>query len=442
MKILLIGNGGREHAHAWKFLQEDPATTLIAAPGNAGIAEVARCVAILPTDLDAIVALAEAERPDVTVIGPEAPLAMGLVDRLRERGLPAFGPTGAAARIESSKAFAKSLMVDAGVPTARATRHTDAGAAKRAARDLGAPVVIKASGLAAGKGVVVAQTIAEADTAIDAMLTHGAFGAAGSEILVEEFMDGQELSLLFVTDGTRWMSLTPAQDHKRLLDGDRGPNTGGMGAYAPASPSLPGSASDATALESPWTPLVHTAAHEIVEPMLGALRDRGAPFTGVLYAGLMVTADGLKVVEFNCRMGDPETQAILPLTGLALAPVMQRIAAGGELDQHGLSDTRAGHAVATVVAAAGYPERARTGDVIHLPPSKSDVLVFHAGTARTPGGELVTAGGRVLAVTAVAPTLADAQRASVEYAAQVEFPGKRFRTDIAWRELARHARAS
>ncbi len=450
MKVLLVGGGGREHAFAWRLGLEDPNLDLIVAPGNAGLAERARCVPIAATDLDALVALADAERPALTIIGPEAPLALGIVDRFRERRLPIFGPSQAAAQIESSKVFAKQLMIDAGVPTARAERHTDPTAARRAAREFGLPVVIKASGLAAGKGVVVAETAREADEAIDAMLTHNRFGAAGAEILVEEHMRGEELSMHFLTNGTQWVPFVAAQDHKRLLDGDRGPNTGGMGAYAPVHPPAPLrrrraatriDVSPASAASGP--DLVETVAGRIVEPALAALRERGSPFTGVLYAGLMLTDDGPKVVEFNCRMGDPETQAILPLTRFGILRLMRAVAAGEDLAADWSEPGRAQAAVATVVAAAGYPgEHPRTGDVIQLPPATEGIYVFHAGTARNPGGELVTAGGRVLAVTAVAPELADAQRASADFAARVEFSGKHFRTDIAWRELARHARAS
>jgi phosphoribosylamine--glycine ligase len=449
MKVLIVGGGGREHAFAWRLGLEDPNLDLIAAPGNAGLAEQARCMPIAATDLDALVALADAERPVLTIIGPEAPLALGIVDRFRERRLPIFGPSKAAAQIESSKVFAKQLMMDAGVPTARAERHTDPIAARRAAREFGLPVVIKASGLAAGKGVIVAETAREADEAIDAMLTHHRFGAAGAEILVEEHMRGEELSMHFLTNGTQWVPFVPAQDHKRLLEGDRGPNTGGMGAYAPVHPPTPSltrgkatgiDVSPASAASGP--DLVETVAERIVEPALAALRERGSPFTGVLYAGLMLTEDGPKVVEFNCRMGDPETQAILPITRFDILRLMRAVAAGEDLTGDWSVAGKAQAAVATVVAAAGYPGDPRTGDVIHLPPATEGIHVFHAGTTRNADGELVTAGGRVLAVTAVAPELADAQRASADFAARVEFAGRHFRTDIAWRELARHARAS
>ncbi len=450
MKVLIVGGGGREHAFAWRLRLEDPHLELIAAPGNAGLAEYARCVPVAATDVDALLALAEVERPALTVVGPEAPLAFGIVDRFRQHQLPIFGPPKAAAQIESSKVFAKQLMIDAGVPTARAERHTDPDAARRAARKFGLPVVIKASGLAAGKGVIVAETARAADEAIDAMLTHHRFGAAGAEILVEEHMRGEELSLHFLTNGTQWVPFVAAQDHKRLLDGDQGPNTGGMGAYAPVHPPVPPPAPESPVggidgrpgISQGITGLLRTVADRIVEPTLAALRERGSPFTGVLYAGLMLTDDGPRVVEFNCRMGDPETQAILPLTRFDILALMRAVAAGEGLPAIRPGPAKAQSAVATVVAAAGYPDHPRTGDVIHLPPATDGIYVFHAGTTRNPAGELVTAGGRVLTVTAVAPDLADAQRASADFAARVEFAGKHFRTDIAWRELARHARAS
>lgn len=497
MKVLLIGGGGREHALAWKLVRESPEVEIVAAPGNPGIATLGRCVAVSATDVDALVALAEAERPAFTLVGPEAPLALGIVDRFRARGLPIFGPTQAAARIETSKAFAKQLMLDAGVPTARATRHTDPADAKRAAHVLGAPVVVKASGLAAGKGVIVAQTLGEAEAAIDDMLVGHAFGAAGAEVLVEEFMQGEELSVFYLTDGYTALPLLPLQDHKRLLAGDAGPNTGGMGAYAPvtiamaqvmgacaidaigaqaAAPAPPDAvapvpAEDAARLRdaSGGIAVAMMAMHSIVAPTLAALRAAGAPFTGLLYAGLMLTDDGLRVVEFNCRFGDPETEALMPLLDLNAFPLgmfMHWIAAGGRLP-----DPMAGHSitmsgtivltvrtdpdapleprtvtpasVTTVLAAAGYPEKPRTGDVVTLPETLPDgVEIFHAGTARDAAGRLVTAGGRVLAVTAVADDFATAQARSRAVAESVEFEGKQFRADIGWREAARRSEAA
>lgn len=422
MKTLLVGSGGREHALAWKLHHDAPHAELVAAPGNPGIATLARCVPIKADDVMGLVALANGERPDLTVVGPEAPLAAGLADQLRANGFAVFGPSSAAAQIETSKRFAKELMRNAGVPTARASVHTTPETAKRAAAELGAPVVIKASGLAAGKGVIVAPTLDDAEQAIDAMLQNDVFGAAGREVLVEEFMQGEELSLFAICDGDHALLMTGAQDHKRLLDGDRGPNTGGMGAYAPVS------------LDT--APLRERVMREIITPTLAALREDGSPFTGLLYAGLMVTTDGPKVVEFNCRFGDPETQALLPFMDGSLLDAVSAVARGDSLTNVAPLRWKAGASVTTVVAAGGYPDNVRTGHPIDFPPSVDDVYVFHAGTRVTPDG-IVTAGGRVVAITAVAPTLADAVSRSRAYAEQIQFEGKQMRRDIAWRELAR-----
>ena len=423
MRILIIGAGGREHALAWKIRREAPDADLLAAPGNPGIAEVARCAPVAVGETERLAALAESERIDLTIVGPEAPLASGIVDRFRARGLAIFGPIRAAAEIETSKAVAKEVMVAGGVPTARATRHTDAVSAKRAAQELGAPVVIKASGLAAGKGVVVCGSMGEAEMAIDAMLRERRFGDAGAEILVEEFMQGEELSLFVITDGTRVLPMLPAQDHKRLLEGDAGPNTGGMGAYAPVSIGD--------------DKLVEDVLHRIFHPTLTVLQKQGRPFTGLLYAGLMLTAEGPKVVEFNCRFGDPETQALLPLLESDLLGPMLAVANGDGLAGFKPLRWRHGHAVTTVVAAPGYPEHPRTGARISLPKAPKGVEVFHAGTARGGDGALVTAGGRVIAVTGTAKTLAEAQARSAAFAESIAFEGKQFRRDIGWRELQR-----
>jgi phosphoribosylamine--glycine ligase len=431
MKVLMVGGGGREHALAWKLRRDDPSLELISAPGNPGLAELGRTAAVSAGDIDALTALARRERPDLTIVGPEAPLAAGIVDAFRDAGLPVFGPTAAAARIESSKSFAKELMLRAGVPTARAERHTTIDGAKRAARELGAPVVVKASGLAAGKGVIVCESIADADAAIESMLGAHAFGGAGDEILVEEFMEGEELSIFAITDGTELLTMLPARDHKRLLEGDRGPNTGGMGAYAPVADATPALAGEVT--------------ERIFEPTLRALRASGAPFTGLLYAGLMLTAEGPRVVEFNCRFGDPETEALMPLLESNLLEPCLAVARGESL-RGGELRWRPECAVTTVVAAEGYPESPRKGARIALPSAESGVHIFHAGTARDAAGELVTAGGRVLAVTAVASTLDEARAASAGAAARVEFAGKQYRSDIGSRSPAlrsdRHPRES
>ena len=421
MRVLLIGGGGREHALAWRFRHDDPGVDLIAAPGNPGIAELAECISIAATDLPGLERLALELDVDLTVVGPEAPLALGIVDRFRAAGLAIFGPTRAAAEIETSKAFAKQLMLEEGIPTARAEMHTVAADAKEAARRFGAPVVVKASGLAAGKGVIVCETLAQADGAIDDMLAGNLFGAAGHEVLIEEFMEGEEISVFAITDGERFVILPALQDHKRLLDGDRGPNTGGMGAYLPVR-------------------LPQDAARDIVGATLRGLARRGRPFTGLLYAGLMLTRDGAKVVEFNCRFGDPETQALMPLLHMqpGLLDTMLRVAAGQRIeDADAAASGPDGACVTTVLAAAGYPDSPRTGDTITLPAPEDGVMLFHAGTARDADGQLITAGGRVFAVSAVGSDTADAGRRSSEYAARIRFAGKQQRSDIGWREIAR-----
>ncbi|MBX3173439.1 MAG: phosphoribosylamine--glycine ligase [Gemmatimonadaceae bacterium] len=424
MKILIVGGGGREHALAWKLKQDAPAAEIIAAPGNPGIAELGRCEAVSATDIAGLLALAQREAVAFTVVGPEAPLALGIVDRFRAAGLAVFGPTQDAARIETSKRFAKELMLKAGVPTASARTFTTIPEAKAEVRRLGAPVVVKASGIAAGKGVIVAQTPAEAEAAIDDMLDAKVFGDAGAEVLVEEFMEGEELSLFALTDGTHVLPMLAAQDHKRIGEGDTGPNTGGMGAYTPVSLATPA--------------LLAKVTEQILLPTLRAMRDAGCPFTGLLYAGLMLTKDGPKVVEFNCRFGDPETQAILPMLKSSLLAPMQAIAEGRSVESFQPFAWHPGAAVTTVVAAEGYPGSVRSGDVIALPAPCAGVTVFHAGTKRdAKSHELLTAGGRVVAVTAVAESLEKAQSLSGRSAADVRFEGRQYRRDIGWRELAR-----
>ncbi len=433
LTVLIVGGGGREHALAWRVQQENPSTRILAAPGNPGIGELATCVPIRATDVAGLVALARQEQVDWTLVGPEAALAAGIVDAFRAESLPIFGPTQAAAEIESSKAFAKEVMLEANVPTARARTCRSLAVAERAIDELAdnaGRVVVKASGLAAGKGVVVAPSRAAARQSAAAMLDDRTFGDAGETVLIEEFMDGEELSLFAITDGKNVITLPASQDHKRLRDGDRGPNTGGMGAYCPVSlADAPGFYDD--------------VVERIIRPALAALDDRGATFTGLLYVGLMLTASGPKVVEFNCRFGDPETEVVLPALSLdaRLTDAMSTVARGEALAEE-LSYAAERAAVTTVVAAAGYPDQPRTGEPILFPPATRDVFVFHAGTAHAASGVIETSGGRVLAVTGVGTTLEIARTRSLDAARSVDFAGKQFRSDIAWRELSRRARAS
>jgi phosphoribosylamine--glycine ligase len=428
VKLLLVGGGGREHALAWKLKRDDAELEIIAAPGNPGIGTVARCEPVAATDVGSLLDLARTHGIDLVLVGPEAPLELGIVDRFRQAQIPIFGPTRAAAQIETSKSFAKQLMHKAGVPTARAETHTEPEAAKRAARAFGLPVVVKASGLAAGKGVVVARSMEEADRAIDVMLRDHNVGDAGAEVLVEEFMAGEELSAFALTDGTNYVTMLPAQDHKAVGDGDSGPNTGGMGAYAPVSIGS--------------TALVDSLRSLVFDPTLRAMAELGDPFRGLLYAGIMLTGDGPKVVEFNCRFGDPETEAILPLMRSSLLDLIGAVAGGEGLARAPAIQYYPGFAVTTVVAAAGYPAAPRSGQVLVLPPERDGVTIFHAGTSQSGDGQLTSSGGRVLAVTGVASTLLEAQTLSREHAEQVRLEGKQMRTDIGWRDLHRYARAT
>ena len=429
MKILVVGGGGREHALVWKFLQDDPSCEIIVAPGNAGIAQIARCLPIAATDIPGLLTLAREEKVDLTMVGPEAPLAAGIADEFRAAGLAIFGPTRSAARIETSKRFAKELMLAHGIPTAAASFHESLDSAKAAVREVGAPVVIKASGLAGGKGVVVAQSMEEADKAIESMLGDRVFDQAGSEILVEEFMSGEELSIFVITDGEGFVTLPAAQDHKRLLDGDTGPNTGGMGAYSPVSLATPA--------------LISEIEKTIIAPTLKAMRAAGSPFTGLLYAGIMLTPAGPKVVEFNCRFGDPETETILPRMRSALLPLVNAVARGESVAGYGDIECKPVSAVTLILAAGGYPGKPRLGDAVQFTAPPQGMHVFHAGTSiASDTGEFITAGGRVIALTCVAPTLPQAVVRAREYAERIHFAGKQFRRDIGHRELGRIARAT
>jgi phosphoribosylamine--glycine ligase len=387
------------------------------------MAPVCEAVEIAPTDVEALSGWAAARRIDLTVVGPEAPLAAGIVDRFETKGLPVFGPGKDAARIEASKAYAKELMRRAGVPTAEHRTFTEKDAAEAWVREQGAPIVVKASGLAAGKGAMVCMTVDEAVAAIHSMLADFEFGEAGREVVVEEYMEGEELSVFAVTDGEHFVVLVPSQDHKRVGEGDTGPNTGGMGAYAPVSLATP--------------EVVAEARSRVFRPTLAALVADGCPFKGLLYAGLMLTDRGLRVVEFNCRFGDPETQVVLPLMDSSLLELLATVAEGGSLAGRA-AKVRGGAAVTTVVASGGYPGAYAKERKIEIPGGleSDELLLFHAGT-ELKDGELVTTGGRVLAVTALADTFPAAVQASREGAARISFDGAFFRGDIGWREQAR-----
>jgi phosphoribosylamine--glycine ligase len=424
MRILIVGNGGREHALLWKLRRDAPSAEFFATRPNGGMAPLCTGIPIAPTDVEALSGWAAAQRIDLTVVGPEAPLAAGLVDRFTAKGLPVFGPSRAAARIESSKAWAKDLMRNAGVPTAEHRTFSDQSAAEAYVRERGAPIVVKASGLAAGKGAVVCMTVDEALDAVASMLADLSFGEAGREVVVEDFMEGEELSVFAVADGTNAALLLASQDHKRVGEGDTGPNTGGMGAYAPVAIATQQLLSEATL--------------RVFDPVLRAMAADGSTFRGLLYAGLMKTPTGLKVVEFNCRFGDPETQVVLPLMESSLLELMGTVAEGGSIG--GIRPRFAdAAAVTTVVASGGYPGDYERGKPIHVPGGLDGegVTVFHAGT-HMDGDRLVTSGGRVLAVTAVGSTFTEAADRSREGAAAVSFEGAFFRSDIGWRERSRH----
>ncbi len=422
MKLLVIGSGGREHALAWKLAQSPRVREVLIAPGNAGTATEAKCrnVALNVSDLDALLRLAQDESVALTVVGPEVPLVAGVVDRFRAAGLRIFGPTAAAAQLEGSKAYAKEFLARHGIPTAFYQVHTDVDAALAYVREKGAPIVIKADGLAAGKGVIVAMTLAEAEAAVRDMLSGNAFGDAGARVVIEEFLDGEEASFISMVDGVTALPMATSQDHKRVGDGDTGPNTGGMGAYSPA-PVV--------------TPDIHARImREVVEPTVAGMAADGVPFTGFLYAGLMIDASGApKVIEFNVRLGDPEAQPILMRLKTDLFDVLMH-ATDGTLDQVELEwDRRV--ALGVVMAAAGYPHAPRSGDAITgLPAESAELMVFHAGTARQ-GGETLTAGGRVLCVTALGDSVKLAQQRAYEALAGIRFDGAQYRGDIGHRAI-------
>ena len=441
MKLLVIGAGGREHALAWKLAQSPRVGEVIVAPGNAGTARGDKCrnVGIKATDLDGLLALAQREGVALTVVGPEQPLVLGIVDLFRAHGLRIFGPTAAAAQLEGSKAYAKAFLARHRIPTAHYAVHTDLDEALEHVRATGAPIVVKADGLAAGKGVIVATTLAEAEAAVRDMLEGNAFGDAGARVVIEEFLDGEEASFISMVDGAHALPMATSQDHKRVGDGDTGPNTGGMGAYSPA-PVV--------------TPEVHARVmREVVEPTVRGMAADGVPFTGFLYAGLMIDKAGApRVIEFNVRFGDPETQPVLMRLQSDLLDLVEA-AIDGRLDTWLpplQGEGRAGDgferkvdwdprpALGVVMAAEGYPGVPRTGDAINSMdvPDVDDTRVFHAGS-RIEGEHAVTAGGRVLCVCALGDTVADAQARAYAEVAGISWPGEFHRHDIGWRAIAR-----
>ncbi|MFT3755012.1 MAG: phosphoribosylamine--glycine ligase [Pseudoxanthomonas sp.] len=425
MKILVIGSGGREHALAWKIAQSPRVAEVIVAPGNAGTATEAKCrnAAVKVTDIDGLLQLAQSENIDLTVVGPEVPLVLGVVDKFRAAGLRVFGPTAAAAQLEGSKAFAKDFLARHGIPTAFYSVFTEVEPALAYLRDKGAPIVVKADGLAAGKGVIVAETLQQAEDAVRDMLSGNAFGDAGARVVIEEFLAGEEASFISMVDGKTALPMATSQDHKRVGDGDTGPNTGGMGAYSPA-PVV--------------TPEVHARVmREVVNPTVQGMIADGMPFTGFLYAGLMIDASGTpKVIEFNVRFGDPETQPVMLRLQSDLVDLVEA-AIDGKLDvTEAQWDPRP--SLGVVMAAKPYPETPITGDVISgLGNVPSTAKVFHAGTALDTQGNVVSAGGRVLCVAAMGDSVADAQRNAYAAVEKISWTNEFHRHDIGWRAIAR-----
>jgi len=422
MKVLVVGSGGREHALCWKLKRSPSVSEVVCSPGNAGIAKDARCTTIAAEDIDGLMALARDEKPDLVVVGPELPLVKGLGNRLRAEGFAVFGPDREAAELEGSKAFAKQLMAEAGVPTARFEVHTDPDRAEALIRKWGAPIVIKASGLAAGKGVIVAQTVDEAVASARGMLAGNTFGSAGHEVVIEESLAGEEASLFFVVSGDDILPMVSSQDHKRQLDGDMGPNTGGMGAYSPAPCVTP--------------EIEKMALEQVARPVVKALKTRGIEYIGVLYCGLMLTAEGPKVLEFNVRFGDPECQPLMSrlksdLGELLLAAAERRLAGIGiEWHKHA--------ALTVVVASSGYPGSYAKGQKIGGLDAveAAGATVFHAGTTHR-NGMIANNGGRVLGVNALGHTVAEAQGKVYTALACLDWPGGYYRRDIGWRAIKR-----
>jgi phosphoribosylamine--glycine ligase len=427
MQVLIIGGGGREHALAWKVAQSPRVVRVYVAPGNAGTAHEAKCqnVAIGAEDVDGLLRFAQDNLVDLTIVGPEAPLVLGVVDRFQSAGLRIFGPTQKGAQLEGSKAFAKDFLARHKIPTAAYGNFTDVAAAELFIHSHGAPIVVKADGLAAGKGVIIAHSEAEACAAVRDMLAGNAFGEAGHRVVVEEFLEGEEASFIVMADGKHVLPLATSQDHKRIGDGDTGPNTGGMGAYSPA-PVV--------------TPALHERVmREVIRPTIRGMESEGVPYTGFLYAGLMIDRHGVpKVLEFNCRFGDPETQPVMLRLRSDMVALVEA-ALAGELDAIDAEwDPRA--SLGVVMAAGGYPGPYHQGDVIEGLPtvSETDRMVFHAGTALK-DSHVVTSGGRVLCVTALGDTVSEAQRRAYEVVRQIRWNGVQYRTDIGFRAIARES---
>lgn len=425
MNILVVGGGGREHAIAWRLSQDSCCPTLFCAPGNAGTVRIATNLSISAEDVPALLAWAKEHQPDLTVVGPEVPLCLGIADAFSAAGLRVFGPCQAGARIEGSKLFSKEIMTAAKVPTARSQSFDQADTAIAALAEFSLPIVIKADGLAAGKGVIIAQTRDEAATAIRSMLVDAVFGTAGAHVLIEEFLEGEEASILALVDGEHAVILPSSQDHKRIFDGDQGPNTGGMGAYSPAPVVTP--------------ELLPIILNTVILPVVRELKRRGIVYKGVLYAGLMIGKNGLKVLEFNARFGDPETEAVLPRISGDLIPALQACIDGTLNDS--LIQVRSEVAATVIMAAGGYPGPYKKGmPIMGLDEAAKSPngMVFHAGTALK-DGHVVTSGGRVLAVTALGKDLKTAVGHAYEAVAKIHFEGAQYRKDIAHRAFGREA---
>jgi phosphoribosylamine--glycine ligase len=424
MRVLVIGSGGREHALAWKLSQSSKVTRVFTAPGNPGTAEVGTNIDLSADDLAGLEDFAKKERIDLTVVGPEAPLVAGVVDRFQHAGLPIFGPVRAAAQLEGSKHFAKTFMQECGIPTARSETFDALEPALRYIHRHGAPLVVKADGLAAGKGVTVAFDVVTAANSLRQCFEEKAFGEAGSRVVIEDYLEGEEISVLAVCDGKTFLTLPPSQDHKRLLDGDQGPNTGGMGAYCPAPVFTPD--------------LQRRVEETVLRPAIEGMARRDTPYVGILYAGIILTSGGPKVLEFNCRMGDPETQAVLPVVGSDLFDLFSA-AARGALSEFGPLQVDSRPAVCVVMASEGYPGSYPKGRLItglEGLRSDPDVVVFHAGTKRAEDGSLVTAGGRVLGFTARGSDIGAAIHQAYRGVERIQFEGAQYRRDIGSRALA------